>query len=71
MPVVVDQYMREQISREGDLFPISFFENELGELPNREGPLHWHPEFEIAKAETGVLEYQVGQTHKSANKSIV
>lgn len=63
MPVVVDQYMREQISREGDLFPISFFENELGELPNREGPLHWHPEFEIAKAETGVLEYQVGQTH--------
>lgn len=63
MPVIVDQSMREQIPREGDAFPISFFENELSELPNREGPLHWHPDFEIAKAETGVLEYQVGQTH--------
>lgn len=63
MPVIVDQHMREQITHEGNLFPISFFENELSELPNREGPLHWHPEFEIAKAETGVLEYQVGQTH--------
>lgn len=56
MPVIVDQSMREQIPREGDAFPISFFENELSELPNREGPLHWHPDFEIAKAETGVLE---------------
>lgn len=56
MPVIVDQSMREQIPREGDAFPISFFENELSELLNREGPLHWHPDFEIAKAETGVLE---------------
>lgn len=55
--------MREQIPREGDLFPISFFENELAELPNREGPLHWHPDFEIARAEMGELDYQVGQTH--------
>lgn len=55
--------MREQIPREGRFFPISFFENELSELPGRKGPLHWHPDFEIAKAETGVLDYQVGQKH--------
>lgn len=63
MPVIVDQHMREQITHEGNLFPISFFENELSELPNREGPLHWHPDFEIARAETGTLDYQVGQKH--------
>lgn len=63
MPVIVDQHMREQITHEGPLFPISFFENELSELPNREGPLHWHPDFEIARAETGDLEYRVGREH--------
>lgn len=63
MPVIVDQHMREQIPHAGDLFPISFFEHELSELPRREGPLHWHPDFEIARAETGVLDYQVGQKH--------
>lgn len=63
MPVTLDLNMREQITHEGTLFPISFFENELSELPNREGPLHWHPDFEIARAETGSLDYQVGKTH--------
>lgn len=63
MPVIVDQHMRERITHEGNLFPISFFENELSELPNREGPLHWHPDFEIARAENGDLEYQVGGKH--------
>lgn len=63
MPVIVDQNMREQISQAENRFPISFFEGELSELPNREGPLHWHPDFEIAKAECGVLEYQVGRKH--------
>lgn len=63
MPVIIDQHMREQIPHEGDLFPISFFENELSELPGREGPLHWHPDFEIAKAEISTLDYQVGQRH--------
>lgn len=63
MPVIVDQHMRERITHEGSLFPISFFENELSELPNREGPLHWHPDFEIARAEIGDLEYQVGGKH--------
>lgn len=63
MAVIVDRYMREQITHEENLFPISFFENELSELPDREGPLHWHPDFEIARAEMGTLEYQVGQQH--------
>lgn len=63
MPVIVDQHMREQITHEEGLFPISFFENELADLPNREGPLHWHPDFEIARAESGTLDYQVGKNH--------
>lgn len=61
MPVIVDQRMREQIAREETLFPVLFFENELAELPNRAGPLHWHPEFELARAENGTLEYQIGK----------
>lgn len=63
MPVIVDRQLREQITHEQPLFPISCFENELSELPNREGPLHWHPEFEIARATVGVLDYQVGREH--------
>ena len=63
MPVIVDQHMRERITHEAALFPISYFENELSELPNWEGPLHWHPDFEIARAEIAALDYQVGQKH--------
>lgn len=63
MPVIVDRQMREQITHAQPLFPITYFENELSELPNREGPLHWHPDFEIARAQTGVLDYQVGREH--------
>lgn len=63
MPILVDQHLREQIVREPSVFPISYFENELAELPNRAGPLHWHPDFEIARAELGTLEYQVGKRH--------
>lgn len=63
VPVIVDRNMREQIPHTGNLFPISFFENELSELPDRAGPMHWHPDFELARAEVGALDYQVGQTH--------
>lgn len=63
VPVILDHRMREQIPREAPLFPISYFENELSEFPNREGPVHWHPDFEIARAETGTLDYQVGRKH--------
>lgn len=63
MPVLIDQHLREHIAHEESFFPISFFENELSELPGREGPLHWHPDFEIARAEAGILDYQVEQDH--------
>ena len=32
-------------------------------MPNYAGPLHWHPYFEIATAQIGVLDYQVGKHH--------
>ena len=63
MPLVVDQHMREQITHKDPLFPVTYFEKELAELPHRAGPLHWHPDFEIARAESGTLEYQVGRRH--------
>lgn len=63
MPVIIDQYMREQITHEGNVFQVSFFENELSEFPSREGPLHWHPDFEIVRAELGTLDYQIGRKH--------
>lgn len=63
MPVIVDQHMRERIVHKTDAFPITFFEDELSELPDREGPLHWHPYFEIARAASGTLDYQVGREH--------
>ncbi len=44
-------------------FPITYFHDELVTLPDWAGPLHWHPDFEIATAEYGVLDYQVGGQH--------
>lgn len=44
-------------------FPVAFYRDELADLPDREGPAHWHPYFEIATAQSGILEYQVGQSH--------
>lgn len=63
MPIKLDHQMREQISHDAAAFPITFFEGELAALPNQAGPLHWHPEFEIATVESGVLDFQVGQRH--------
>ena len=42
-------------------FAITYFQDELAELPHLEGPLHWHPDFELASVENSTLEYQVGQ----------
>lgn len=61
MPVVVDRHLREQIPHEAAAFPVSFFEGELADLPGRAGPLHWHPDFELAQARCAPLEYRVGQ----------
>lgn len=61
MSITLDHQLRERMPHDAASFPISYFQDELALLPNRTGPLHWHPEFEIATAASGVLEYQVGQ----------
>ena len=55
--------MREQIPQDILTFPVAFYCDELATLPDRAGPMHWHPYFEIATAHSGVLDYQVGQSH--------
>ncbi|MBQ7929793.1 MAG: AraC family transcriptional regulator, partial [Clostridia bacterium] len=55
--------LREQIPHDAVTFPITCFSDELASPPDWAGPLHWHPDFEIASAECGVLDYQVGQQH--------
>lgn len=61
MSIILDHQLREKMAHDASAFPISYFQDELALLPNQVGPLHWHPEFEIATATSGVLEYQVGQ----------
>ena len=63
MAILLDHQLREKISRDMFDFPVAFYCDELADLPNRAGPMHWHPYFEIATAQSGVLDYQVGQTH--------
>lgn len=63
MPITLDHQLREQIPHSNSTFPITYFHDELSELPNFAGPLHWHADFEIATAEIGVLDYQVDRHH--------
>ena len=63
MPIILDHQLREYIPHNSIGFPITYFHDELGTLPDWAGPLHWHPDFEIATAECGVLDYQVGGQH--------
>ena len=63
MPIILDHQLREHIPHNAREFPITYYHDELVILPDRTGPLHWHPEFEIATAEFGVLDYQVGEHH--------
>ncbi len=44
-------------------FPITYFHDEIVTLLGWMEPLHWHPDFEIATAECGVLDYQVGDQY--------
>ncbi len=67
MPIMLDQQLRELMTHDVSEFPISFFHDELAALPNWAGPLHWHPEFEVATAQCGVLDYQVGKEHVRLN----
>lgn len=63
MAIILDYQLREHIPHNAIEFPITYFHDELVTLPDRIGPLHWHPDFEIATAEFGVLDYQVGEHH--------
>lgn len=63
MPIILDHQLREHIPHNAIEFPITYFHDELITLPDWAGPLHWHPDFEIATAECGVLDYQVGGQH--------
>ncbi len=63
MAIILDHQLREHIPHTGLEFPITYFHDELVTLPELAGPLHWHPDFEIATAECGVLDYQVGGQH--------
>lgn len=63
MPIILNQQLREQITHDPAIFPVTFFRDELTDLPNYTGPLHWHPDFEIATALNSVLDFQVGGQH--------
>ena len=63
MAININHQLREQMPHDAANFPITFFHDELAALPNFTGPLHWHPEFEIATAESGNLDFQIGQDH--------
>lgn len=63
MPIILDHQLREQIPHNAMDFPITYFHDELVTLPDWAGPLHWHPDFEIATAKVGALDYQVGGQH--------
>lgn len=63
MAIILDHQLREQIPQNNTAFPINYFHDELAALPNCAGPLHWHPEFEIATATLYALDFQVGQEH--------
>ena len=63
MAIILDHQLREQIPCNNNEFPITYFHDELALLPNRAGPLHWHPEFEIATSTVSALDFQLGQEH--------
>lgn len=63
MSIILDEQLREQIPHDCIAFPISYFRNELATTINRTSPLHWHPDFEIATAVNGILDFQVGREH--------
>lgn len=63
MPIILDHQLREPITFHTGIFPVTYFCDELASLPNWAGPFHWHPNFEIATAVSGVLDFQVGRQH--------
>lgn len=56
MPILLDHQLREQIPHKATEFPVTYYYDELAKLSNWTGPFHWHPDFEIATAASGVLD---------------
>lgn len=63
MSILLDHQLQEHIPRNTRAFPIAFYCDELATFPYYAGAMHWHPYCEIATAQSGVLDYQVGQHH--------
>ena len=51
MSIILDHQLREQLHHISPEFLITYFHDEIIDLPAREGPVHWHPEFEIVTAQ--------------------
>lgn len=68
MTILLNYHLQEQIPHTATDFPATYYHDELSTLPNWTGPLHWHTDFEIATAVSGVLDYQLGQQHIILNK---
>ena len=51
MPILLDHQLQGHIPHDILAFPVAFYCDELAALPNRAGPMHWHPCFEIATAQ--------------------
>jgi len=56
MSIIPDHQLREQLHHISPEFPITYFHDEIIDLPTRQGPAHWHPEFAIVTAQMGVLD---------------
>jgi AraC-like DNA-binding protein len=63
MPIILDHQLREQIPHKSTEFPVTYYHDELAELPNWAGPVHWHHDFEIATAVSNTVDYQMGRQH--------
>ena len=63
MAIVLDNQLKEHIPHKITEFPITYYQDELVDLPHWTGPFHWHPDFEIATAKQNILDYQIGQQH--------
>ena len=63
MSIMLDYQLRERVPDKTARYPVAFFCDELASLPDCAGPLHWHTDFEIATASSGVLDFQVGLRH--------
>lgn len=60
MPLRLDHQLRERMEHDAAAFPLSYFDDELADLPHRAVPLHWHPEFEFVTVVRETLAFQIG-----------